>query len=93
MDRIERQGLQNLKDKLSLTVMCGSCGIILQKGDPEKVSPGICPPCYRELRGDPVSPGTAGVEKSLKEIHLQEADGQPQLNLFGAPQTGRERKI
>ena len=93
MDRIDRQGLKNLKEKLTLTIVCESCEKVLQMGDPGKMSPGICPSCYRELRGDPVSPGTAGVEKSLKEIHLQEADGQPQLNLFGAPQTGRERKI
>lgn len=84
MDRIERQGLKNLKDRLSLTVICGSCGGILRRGDPGKVTPGICPPCYKDLTKDLNTRGTAVIEKPLNKIGAAEAKWQ-QMNIFGPP--------
>ena len=85
LDRIDRQGMKNLKDRLHLTVMCGSCGAVLQSGDPKHVTHGICPPCYEELMKTVVSHGLATeaeAEASLDSINVAEAERESQPTLF-----------
>jgi hypothetical protein len=85
ISKIDQQGLKNLKDKLILTVICGCCGKILQRGDPENVSDGICPTCYKDLMMEVVSHGLAtkeGAHESLKPIQAAEKERETQLALF-----------